>query len=72
MLWAEVFPRHIPSAGFVELCQRRKEDLKPEVGAEVSVWRQLARQEKSMDVTVWKVLPRRELQIWLAGTSVPF
>lgn len=31
MLWAEVFPRQIPDAGFVELCQRRKEDLKPEL-----------------------------------------
>lgn len=29
MLWAEVFPKQIPGAGFVELCQRRKEDLKP-------------------------------------------
>lgn len=31
MLWEEVFPRQIPGAGFVALCQRRKEDLKPEL-----------------------------------------
>lgn len=32
-----VFPRQIPGAGFVEFCQKKKEDLKPEL---VCCWTQ--------------------------------